>query len=155
RLNLRRAHSNGIHRQMRHWFAICLWLASLTPLVARAVESKTVCVIAIREEITHNTLFLVRRGLREAEAQHADALILDMDTNGGRVDTTEEIIKLLERTSIKTYTYVDAKAFSAGAYIAASTDQIYMAPGSVIGAATPLVSGADGGVATLPKNIEE
>jgi membrane-bound serine protease (ClpP class) len=140
---------------MRRLFFIGLLLALLAPLAAFAEETQTVCVIAIREEITHNTLFLVRRGLREAEANHADALILDMDTNGGRVDITEEIIKLLERATIKTYTFVDAKAFSAGAYIAAATDQIYMTPGSVIGAATPLVENPDGGVATLPTEIQE
>jgi membrane-bound serine protease (ClpP class) len=124
------------------------------PVTLIAGEGKTVCVIEIREDITHNTLYLVRRGLHEAAAKHADAVILDMETNGGRVDVTEDIIQLLERATVKTYTYVNPKAFSAGAYIAAATDKIFMAPGSVIGAATPLMLGPEG-VANLPKAIEE
>jgi membrane-bound serine protease (ClpP class) len=112
-------------------------------------------VLTIHEDITHNTLYLVRRGLREAEEKKAAAVVLDMRTNGGRVDVTEEIIRLLERTSIKTYTFVNDKAYSAGAYIAAATDKIFMAPGSVIGAATPVMIGPDSGIQNLPKSYEE
>ncbi len=126
----------------------------LWPVMLLAGTGQTVCVIEIREDITHNTLFLVRRGLHEATAKHASAIVLDMETNGGRVDVTEDIIQSLEHATVKTYTYVNPKAFSAGAYIAAATDKIFMAPGSVIGAATPLMLGPDG-VATLPKAVEE
>ena len=132
-----------------------LALALLAPLETRA-EPPTVCVIAIREDITHNTLYLVRRGLTEAATRNAQAVILDMDTNGGRVDVTEEIIKALQHSPVKVATFVNAKAFSAGAFIAAATDNIYMTPGSVIGAATPVLiaSGGDG-VMALPKSYEE
>jgi membrane-bound serine protease (ClpP class) len=125
--------------------------------MARAEEAapKTVCVLTIHEEITHNTLYLVRRGLREAEEKRAAAVVLDMRTNGGRVDVTEEIIRLLERVPMKTYTFVNDKAYSAGAYIAAATDKIFMAPGSVIGAATPVMMGPDSGIQALPKSYEE
>ena len=125
--------------------------------VARAEEAtpKLVCVLTIHEDITHNTLFLVRRGLREAVQKKAAALVLDMRTNGGRVDVTEDIIRLLERAPMKTYTFVNDKAYSAGAYIAAATDKIFMAPGSVIGAATPVMLGPDSGVQALPKSYEE
>jgi membrane-bound serine protease (ClpP class) len=71
------------------------------------------------------------------------------------VDITEEIIRLLERTPMKTYTFVNDKAYSAGAYIAAATDKIFMAPGSVIGAATPVMIGPDSGIQNLPKSYEE
>src|SRR5213593_1547447 len=135
-----------------------VWLAALLlgPVTLLAGEDKTVFVIEVREDITHNTLFLIRRGLHEAAAKKAEAVVLDMETNGGRVDVTEEIIKLLERAPMKTYAYVNPKAFSAGAFIAAATDKIFMAPGSVIGAATPIVLAPGGeGVANLPKTFEE
>jgi len=124
--------------------------------VARADDAppKAVCVLTIHEDITRNTLLLVRRGLREAEEKNASALVLDMSTNGGRIDATEDIIRLLERAPMKTYTFVNDKAYSAGAYIAAATDKIFMAPGSVIGAATPVMIG-DSGVQELPKSYEE
>ena len=97
----------------------------------------------------------MRRGVREAAQKDAAALVLDMDTNGGRVDVTEEIIRLLERVPMKTYTFVNAKAYSAGAFIAAATDKIFMAPGSVIGAATPVMLIPGSGVQDLPKSYEE
>jgi membrane-bound serine protease (ClpP class) len=56
---------------------------------------------------------------------------------------------------MKTYTFVNDKAYSAGAYIAAATDKIFMAPGSVIGAATPVMIGPDSGIQNLPKSYEE
>jgi membrane-bound serine protease (ClpP class) len=123
------------------------------PVTARAEQS--VCVLSVREDITHNTLFLVRRAMREADAKRAAALVLDMDTNGGRVDAMEDIIRLLERSPIKTYTFVNQKAYSAGAFISAATDKIFMAPGSVIGAASPVMMIPGQGVQELPKAFEE
>ncbi len=124
------------------------------PASIRAADNPTVCVLTIHEEITPNTLYLVRRGLREAEEKKAAAVVIEMRTNGGSVDAMEDIIGQLERAPMKTYTYVDDKAYSAGAYIAAATDEIFMAPGSVIGAATPIVVGSSG-VQQLPKSDEE
>lgn len=122
------------------------------PVVASA---ETVCVVSIREDISRNTVFLIRRGLREAGDKGAVALVLDMDTNGGRVDATEDIIRLLERAPLKTYTFVNAKAYSAGAFIAAGTDKIFMSPGSVIGAATPVMMIPGQAMQELPKSYEE
>ena len=131
-----------------------LVIALAVPFSARAADNPSVCVLTIHEDITPNTLYLVRRGLREAEEKKAAAVVLEMRTNGGLVDAAEEIIRLLGRAPMKTYTYVDDKAYSAGAYIAAATDKIFMAPGSVIGAATPIVVGPSG-VQQLPKSDEE
>ncbi len=126
----------------------------VTPISAHAVTNQTVCVLIIREDISRNTLYLVRRGLREAEEKKAAAVVLDMRTNGGELDVTEAIIELLKRAPMKTYTYVDDKAYSAGAYIAAATDKIFMTPGSVIGAAMPVMIGSSG-VQELPKSFQE
>jgi membrane-bound serine protease (ClpP class) len=120
-----------------------------------AAEAPTVCAISIREDISHNTLYLVRRAMREADDKKAVAIVLDMDTNGGRVDATEQIIRLLERSQIPVYTFVNQKAYSAGAFIAAATDHIYMAPGSVIGAATPVMLIPGQGLEKLPASYEE
>jgi len=128
-------------------------LATMRPIAFAATE--TVCIVTIHEEITQNTLYLVRRAMREAIAVRAAALVLDLDTNGGRVDATEEIIRLVERASCPTYTLVNPKAYSAGAFLAAATDRIYMTTGSVIGAATPVMMIPSQGVQELPKSYEE
>ena len=125
-------------------------IAMFMPAAARAATEKSVCVLTIHEEITRNTLYLVRRGLREADRKNAAALVLDMRTNGGRLDVTEDIIRLLERAPMKTYTFVDGQAYSAGAIIAGATDKIFMTPGSVIGAATPILMIPGGGVSEAP-----
>ncbi len=132
-------------------FGVLIALALFAmPAVSYAADGQSVCVLTIHEDITHNTLYLVRRGLREAEAKKAAAVVLDMRTNGGRVDVTEDLIRLLERAPMKTYTFVDGKAYSAGAIIAGATDKIFMTPGSVIGAATPIILTPGGGLSEAP-----
>ncbi len=78
-------------------------------------------------------------GVKAAMEDKAALLVLDMETDGGRIDTTEEIIRILGQFQGETITYVNRKAFSAGAFISVATQRIYMAPQSVIGAAAPLL----------------
>jgi membrane-bound serine protease (ClpP class) len=80
----------------------------------------------------------IERSLNEAAAAGAAAAILDIDTPGGRVDAAERIADALGDAKIPVYAFVNRRAFSAGALIALATDRIYMRPGSVIGAATPV-----------------
>ncbi len=121
----------------------------LSPAVGRPQVPGPVYVIPIEGEIEKGLVWVVRRGIREAEAAGARAIVLEMNTNGGAGGATEEIMELLVQTDLPTYTFVDIKAFSAGAYIAVATDHIYMAPGSMIGAATPVASSPLGGAAQL------
>lgn len=80
----------------------------------------------------------IERAIREAEAEGAAALVLDIDTPGGRVDAAERIGDAIADAGIPVYAYVNRRALSAGALISLATDGILMRPGSVIGAATPV-----------------
>ncbi|MEX2527223.1 MAG: NfeD family protein [Gemmatimonadota bacterium] len=80
----------------------------------------------------------IERSIREAQAQGGAALILDIDTPGGRVDAAERITDAVNEATIPVYAYVNRRAYSAGAMIALSADDIFMRPGSVMGAATPV-----------------
>jgi membrane-bound serine protease (ClpP class) len=80
----------------------------------------------------------VERGIREAVDMGASAVILDMDTPGGRVDSAERIVQALADSPIPVYTLVNRHAYSAGAMIAMATHTIFMRPGAVMGAATPV-----------------
>lgn len=91
----------------------------------------------------------VERSLEEAAAEGVAAVILDMDTPGGRVDAAERIADAIGDSGVPVYTLVNRRAFSAGALIALSTRGIYMRPGSVIGAATPV----DGAGQKAPEKI--
>ena len=136
------------------------WLVATSCLPGAALENATapagkkVYIIPIREDIMPPLVYLVRRGVKAAMENNADLLILDMETNGGRVDVTEEIIKILDQFKGQTVTYVNRNAFSAGAFISVATQKIYMAPQSVIGAAAPIMLSPEGGVQKMPDTME-
>jgi len=83
----------------------------------------------------------VERALREAAEAGAAAVVLDIDTPGGRVDAAERIVDAVQASKVPVYAFVNPRAFSAGALISLAAREIYYAPGGVIGAATP-VTGA-------------
>lgn len=122
---------------------------------AQTNAARTVYILPVRDDIMPPLVYVVRRGVKEAMDAKADMLLLDMDTNGGRVDTTEEIIQILGQFKGPTITYVNQKAFSAGAFICFATKDIYMAPQSVIGAAAPIMMSSGGdGAESLPDTME-
>lgn len=110
-----------------------------TPVaVGRSVEK--VVVIPVRDAIDDPTLFVLRRGLKHAIDEGAKTVVLDMNTPGGSAETALEMMAALEKFEGTTITYVNSEALSAGAFIAASTDEIRFAPGGVIGAAAAVTS---------------
>ena len=146
---------------MKTGFAIITLIVSLFQmgLDSRAASLKKtaprkVYILPIRDDIMPPLVYLVRRAVKEAIQAEADLLVLDMETNGGRVDTTEEIIEILNQFKGQTVTYVNRKAFSAGAFISVATQKIFMAPQSVIGAAAPLLMAPGGGAAEMPATME-
>lgn len=123
---------------------------------AASDKARKVYVLPIRDDIMPPLVYLVRRGVKEAMEAKADLLILDMETNGGRVDTTREIISILSEFKGDTATYVNKAAFSAGAFISVATKHIYMAPESFIGAAAPIIISPGGdGVEKIPDTYEK
>jgi membrane-bound serine protease (ClpP class) len=80
----------------------------------------------------------IERTIREAEAAGAAAVILDIETPGGRVDAAQRIVRAVRETDVPVYAFVNLHALSAGAMIALAADGIYMRPASTIGAATPV-----------------
>jgi membrane-bound serine protease (ClpP class) len=80
----------------------------------------------------------VERSLREAREAGAVAAVLDIDTPGGRVDAAERIADAISDAGLPVYAFVNRRAISAGALISLATNRIYMRPGSVLGAATPV-----------------
>jgi len=115
-------------------------LPALQIAQAREVIHKGDVVVApINGEISPSLLAFVRRALKTAEASGASAIIFEMNTYGGRLDSAEEITSALNHATIPTYTFINSNAGSAGALIALATQHIYMAPVSAIGAAAPVL----------------
>lgn len=120
----------------------CLFLAGLllvvsSPRPGRAQEL-LVYRIPISGEIENGLAPYVARALAAAKAAGARAAILDIDTPGGRIDAAERIVDAVRGAGLPVYAFVNPRAYSAGALIALATEGIYITPGGVIGAATPV-----------------
>jgi membrane-bound serine protease (ClpP class) len=109
-----------------------------------ATARPVVYVIPIQGQISQPTLFVLRRGLKDAIAAGAGHVVLDIDTPGGRADITLEIMEALERFPGQTAAFINHEAISAGALIASVADDIYFTPTGVMGAAELVMgTGAD------------
>src|SRR5688572_7470500 len=122
---------------MRRWSSLTLAFL-LTPWLAATGQAPTVYRISVSGVVENGLAPYVSRSIREAEDAGAVAAYLDIDTPGGRIDAAERIADAVRNARIPVYAYVNPRAFSAGALIAMSSNGIYMRPGAVIGAATPV-----------------
>jgi membrane-bound serine protease (ClpP class) len=114
----------------------------IAPANARArevVHKGDVVIVPLRGEISPSLLMFLRRAMKVAESNGASAIIFEMNTYGGRLDSSEEINSVLNHATIPTYTFINSNAGSAGSLIALGTQHIYMAPVSAIGAAAPVL----------------
>jgi membrane-bound serine protease (ClpP class) len=127
---------------MRHFLLMCVLLSGLLPASAaeRPIGKGDIVVVPVDGAVTDAQFFFLRRILKKAEAGGAAALVLNMDTPGGALKTTEKIVQMLMKSPVPTYTYVNTNAGSAGALIALGSKKVFMAPVSAIGAAAPVVS---------------
>jgi len=111
------------------------------------VDKKSAFIIPVRDQIGPPILNILRRGMKQAIESEVDLIILDMDTPGGELGVTleimQEILDSVDYWEGKVLTYVNKEAISAGAYIAIATQEIAFAPFSQIGAAEA-VSGGGG-----------
>jgi membrane-bound serine protease (ClpP class) len=116
-------------------------------------KSHKVVIIPIRDQIAPPELYILRRGLKTAIEEGANTVILDMNTPGGRLDTTFEILEALDKFPGKIITYINTEAISAGALISAGTDEIWFAPNAIIGAAAPVSGGGEDIDKTMKQKI--
>jgi membrane-bound serine protease (ClpP class) len=122
---------------MRRRSLLTLALLALGAVPAPA-QSPLVYRLALSGVVENGLAPYVARGLSEAAAAGAAAVYLDMDTPGGRIDAAERIADAVRASDVPVYAWVNPRAYSAGALIALSARGIYMRPGAVLGAATPV-----------------
>lgn len=104
------------------------------------IHKGDVVVVPLKGEVAPSLFMFLRRATKAAETAGASAIIFELDTYGGRLDSAEQMTGVLSRTTIPTYTFINSNAGSAGAIIALATQHIYMSPVSAIGAAAPILS---------------
>lgn len=122
---------------MRFFFGLLLCFCAL-PASAQEDASAPVLHIKIEGEIEHGVAAYLQRAITQAETDKAKALLVEINTPGGRLDSALTMKDALLNSKVPTIAYVNRHAYSAGALIALACKEIYMAPGSVMGAATPV-----------------
>ena len=139
-------------------FALLFLIPSLAPaqeaeIAQQPTGKQKVIIIPVRDQIAPPALYILRRGLKTAIEEGADTVILDMETPGGRLDVTFDMLKAIEKFPGKVVTYINTEAISAGALISAGTSEIYFAPTAIIGAAAPVSGGGQDIDETMKQKI--
>lgn len=116
-------------------FVLFLSLFGSSYMPAADNASEKVAVIPIEETVEKGLSQFIKRSFKEARAENADHIILDINTPGGAVDAALEIADTIRASEIPVTAFIDKRALSAGAYIALNADQIYMVPGAKMGSA--------------------
>lgn len=118
---------------------------STSPAAPSTQPSKTAAVIRIQGTIDDYSMDVVASHIDLAISGGAKVLIFDFDTPGGGVGATLDMTrKLRGLQNVRTIAFINPTAYSAGAILAVAMDEIYMAPGAVIGDAAPIAVTATG-----------
>ena len=122
---------------MIFFLMLIITAAALVPMTQTACAEDNLLVVSIpiRGEIEPGLVRVVERGLRQAEQAGADLVLIEIGTPGGRVDAALAIKDLIVAARVPVKAFVPDRAWSAGALIALSAEEIFMAPGSSLGAA--------------------
>lgn len=110
-------------------------------ITAAAFAAGPMQLIEVNGSINPGSASYITESIRKAEAEGAEALILRLNTPGGLLSSTRDIIQGISSSKIPVITYISpggASATSAGALITLSSHVAVMAPGTNIGAAHPV-----------------
>lgn len=124
--------------------------------VARA-QAPHVLIVTIDGTINPVKERFISRAIDNAVEEGATLLVLELDTPGGLLGSTREIVEQLLESPIPVVVYVSprgARAGSAGTFITAAGHFAVMAPGTNIGAATPISSTGQDLDETLANKVE-
>ncbi|MFQ5794569.1 MAG: nodulation protein NfeD [Candidatus Bipolaricaulia bacterium] len=98
-------------------------------------DQGAVHVISVTGTVEHGLATYIERAVGEAEQAGARAIVLEINTLGGRVDSALRIKDAFIHSETPTIALVTGRAISAGAFIAIAADSIYMSATASIGAA--------------------
>ena len=120
-------------------FGLALLLGSPTPAADSPVH-----VHVVEGIINPVVVEYMSQGIEQAEADNASAVVFQLDTPGGLVESTRLIVKAILNANVPVVVYVSpsgARAASAGTFITIAGHVAAMAPGTNIGAAHPVSGG--------------
>jgi len=120
--------------------------AGLGGSLIAAASPTTVEVLTVDGTIVPVIADYIDRGISQAERDGATVCIIELDTPGGLLDSTDKIVKRIMNADVPIVVYVSPKsawAASAGTFITLSAHIAAMTPGTVIGAAHPVAAGGE------------
>ena len=146
---------------MRHIITAIFVMAALSIVVWQlddsiSADGPSVLVIEIDGNIEPLTADRIARGIDEARGQGSSMVVIRLDTPGGLLDSTREIVEEILESDIPVAVYVGpagARAASAGTFVAAAANFAVMAPGTNIGAATPVKADGQDIPETLARKV--
>jgi membrane-bound serine protease (ClpP class) len=152
-------HEMALPARAQAWLRSAIgMLVAAIPAIAIAVPARSADRIYLTEvsgAIGVATTRQIERAIEKARADQAAALIMRLDTPGGLVSATRDLIKLMVASPVPIIVYVapsGAQAASAGTFIVYAAHVAAMAPGTNLGAATPIEIG---GLPGLPQPRRE
>src|SRR6266550_1162047 len=125
------------------------FIAVLGILLGASVHAAQVGLIKIDGAIGPATANYIARALDTAAAQNDECLVIELDTPGGLLESTKQIVQSFYASKVPVVVYVTpsgASAGSAGVFITLAADVAVMAPHTSIGAAHPVEIGSGGSV---------
>ena len=134
-----------LFKALRLVFFAVLIAGALLPIAVRA-DTANIKVLHVEGTIEPIVADYIERGIDEAEEENATACIIELDTPGGLLGATEEIVQKIMNADVPIIVYVSPKgswAASAGTFITVSAHIAAMTPGSTIGAAHPVAGGGE------------
>ena len=148
---------------MRRLIGVAAVVAAVALLAWQSTHSvradePTVLVIEIDGAIEPLSAAHIARGLDKAREDGVSLAVIRLDTPGGLVDSTREIVERLLEAQVPVAVYVSpagARAASAGTFVAAAANFAVMAPGTNIGAAAAVGAGGADLPETLARKIDE
>ena len=120
---------------------LALWLALLCWLTSSVAYAGDLYVVSIDGSINPASADYLIGAIELAERKNAAAVLIELDTPGGLVSATQDIIQSMLNASVPTIVYVTprgATATSAGTFITLAANVAVMMPGTSIGAAHPV-----------------
>jgi membrane-bound serine protease (ClpP class) len=121
-----------------------LLISALMAIEAQAATPATIEVLHVEGAIVPVIAQYIDRGISRAEDEKAAACIIELNTPGGLLDSTEKIVQRIMNADVPVVVYVSPKgawAASAGTFITLSAHIAAMTPGTTIGAAHPVSAG--------------
>jgi len=131
-----------VSRRLFLALALLIFAVPQSPVHAQA---PLVLKLSIHDTIQPITADYLQRGLDDAAARHAAAVLISMGTPGGLLDSTREMVAAIEASPVPVIIFIEpagSRAGSAGFYLLEAADIAAMAPGTNAGAAHPVVEGS-------------